>query len=40
MKKILITIGVIVGSLYIAGAFGIGTFELHYGAKSMCEARQ
>jgi len=40
MKKICIAIGVIVGSLYIAGAFGIGVFELHYGAKSMCEARQ
>lgn len=40
MKKIISFVGVIVLSLYIAGAFGIGTFELHYGAKSMCEARR
>lgn len=40
MKKICIAVGVFVLALYVAGALGVGVFELHYGAKSMCEARK
>lgn len=36
MRKILTFIGVFVAALYIAGALGIGHFELHYGAQPMC----